>query len=267
MQLIAVDIGNSFTKIAVEADADLQSANQSDSADRWSSNIRLHTQIPIVPDQGDLKLPQQPAFWAVSSVNSPVAIELGNWVKKNRPDDQFHLIKESEVKLDTDVASREQLGRDRLIAAWMAVVQNANAGPLIVVDAGTAVTIDYVDKHLVFQGGQIFPGAQSCFEQLTKNTDALPELSQDGRSEMLDNLIPGTVGKSTDQAILNGVYQSQIAAVAGIVESMSKKMASEPTVYLTGGGADEISKLLPQTWHRVPDLVLRGACEIGRRLI
>jgi len=261
MQLVAVDIGNSFTKIAVEPDSDLKSS------DRWISKIKLQNQTPIGLKQDDLTLSEKPAFWAVSSVSSPASNELGNWVKKHRPNDRFHLLKESDVDLKTDVTSREQLGRDRLIAASMAVELNGNAGPLIVVDAGTAVTIDCVDESLVFQGGHIFPGAQSCFQQLVQNTDALPELSRDDKNKFLKSLVLGTVGKSTVQAILNGVYQSQIAGIEGIVEAMSNKMASPPAVYLTGGGAEEISKLLPQAWHRVPDLVLQGACELGRRLV
>ena len=229
--------------------------------------FRLQNDRPLVLDSTELKLSGDPALWAVSSVNSLRAEELDTWISKHRSGDHFHLISESDVDLRSDVQSRKQLGRDRLVAAWMAVELNDGAGPVIVVDAGTAVTIDLVDRELTFQGGYIFPGADSNFQQLVQNTDALPALSQEQRSELLKNLSFGSVGKSTDEAIFNGVYQSQIGGIVGIVAAISEKLPSQPAVYLTGGGAQDISKLLPQSWQRVPDLVLRGAGEIGRRLI
>ena len=262
MQLIAVDIGNSFTKIGVLKNSDSSMVGD----DRWSGRVRLQNEIPIVLDSKELTLPDEPTLWAVSSVNSVRAKELEALISKHRSDDRFHLIKESDVDLKSDVESRKQLGRDRLIAAWMAIELNDGAGPVIVVDAGTAVTIDLVDEQLVFQGGYIFPGADSNFQQLVQNTDALPSLSHAQRNKSLKNLNYGSVGKSTEQAIFNGVYQSQIGGIAGIVAAMSKKLTVPPTVYLTGGGIEEISRFLPESWIRVPDLVLRGAVGIGQQV-
>ena len=268
MQLIAVDIGNSFTKIgfaqtsvAVESGwKDLQCKGDN----LWASRISLPNEKSIASSSDDLKLPQSAVRWAVSSVNAARAQELEQWVKEQRPEDRFHLIAESEVDLQSDVQSRKQLGRDRLIAAWMAVQLNDNAGPVIVVDAGTAVTVDLVDAQLVFQGGTIFPGADSNFQQLVNNTDALPSLSPKHRFELMKDMKLGAVGKSTYQAIFNGVYQSQIGGIIGIVDAMSKQISSQSTVYATGGGLEDISKFLPKSWIRVSDLVLRGAIGIGR---
>ena len=268
MQLIAVDIGNSFTKIGFAQNSVAVESGwknlQCKGDDLWASRISLPNERPIASSSDDLKLPQPSVRWAVSSVNSARAQELEQWVKEQRPEDHFHLIAESEVDLQSDVQSRKQLGRDRLIAAWMAVQLNDNAGPVIVVDAGTAVTVDLVDAQLVFQGGTIFPGADSNFQQLVKNTDALPSLSQKRRSELLKDMKLGAVGKSTEQAIFNGVYQSQIGGIIGIIDAMSKQISSQPTVYATGGGLEDISKFLPKSWIQVPDLVLRGAIGIGR---
>ena len=262
MQLIAVDIGNSSTKIGVLRN----SVRSLVGDDLWSGRIRLENERPIVVDSKVLELPNESALWSVSSVNSVRAKELEAWVSQHRPKDKFHLISESDVDLKSDVESRKQLGRDRLIAAWIAVELNDRIGPVIVVDAGTAVTIDWVDQQLVFQGGHIFPGGDSSFQQLVQNTDALPPLSQAQRDRLLKNLEYGSVGKSTQEAIFNGVYQSQIGGIIGIVAAMSERIDSSPTIYLTGGGIEEISRFLPQSWVRVPDLVLRGAAGIGQGL-
>lgn len=267
MQLIAVDIGNSSTKIGFARNAVAQKSAwrdlQSQGDDLWTSRGNLPNENPIALLDEDLKLDQAPATWAVSSVNSVRAQSLGDWVATHRPSDRFHLIAQSDVDLQSDVQSRKQLGRDRLIAAWMAIQLNDNAGPAIVVDAGTAVTVDFVDAQLVFQGGTISPGADSNLRQLAQNTDALPSLSQKRRDELLKDMELGAIGKSTEQAIFNGVYQFQISGIVGIVAAISKQLASPPVVFATGGGIGDISKFLPESWTQVPDLVLRGAFGIG----
>ena len=155
MQLIAVDIGNSSTKIGFAQNAVAKKSDwrdlQSKGNDLWTSRINLPNEKPIASLGDYLKLTQAPATWSVSSVNSTRAQSLGDWVATHRPEDRFHLVGQSDVDLQSDVQSRKQLGRDRLIAAWMAIQLNDNAGPVIVVDAGTAVTVDLVDAQLVFQ--------------------------------------------------------------------------------------------------------------------
>ena len=255
MQLIAVDIGNSSTKIAVEHTAH---------NDRWS----LETIIRSAPCESDflsLDIDEHPAFWAVSSVNQTRQQQLATWVAQHRPQDCFHPIQPNEVDLESDVESRQQLGRDRLIAAWQATQLN-DGGPLMVIDAGTAVTIDRIDEGNVFRGGVIFPGAQAALRNLAAQSEALPDYSEPGSPDLQD-IEWGFVGKSTRTAILLGVYQSQICTINSAVNAWSDPFQSvTPAVYATGGGIEELKKWLPESWQYEPDLVLRGALGIGRRL-
>lgn len=254
MQLIAADIGNSSTKIAVEYSGD---------DDRWSTSLVFRGNQEFGDDFQPLDS-KTPAFWSISNVNAERLSQLANWVAAHRPDDRFHVIAPSEVPLKSDIESRDQLGIDRLIAAWMATVLNDQSGPLIVVDAGTAVTIDYVDANEVFRGGVIFPGAGSNFRQLSNDTDALPNLERSKRVAMARKKI---IGRSTHEAIIQGVFQSQIAAIQGIVARMAKISKQTTSVYVTGGGIADIIDRLPEDWNDVPDLVLQGAKTIGARLV
>ena len=261
MQLIAADIGNSSTKVAVDHTTE---------DDRWCMEAIFRGDEPLDLDLASIDLADEPAFWAVSSVNRVRQRKLENWIGKHRPDDEFHVIQPNDVDLETDVHSRDQLGRDRLVAAWMAVQLNDQSGPIIVIDAGTAVTIDWVDKHLVFQGGVIFPGADSNFRQLALSTDALPDLSQRDRDKTGINLVgslEGLLAKTTTSAILQGVFHSQITAMLGIVKRMASQSERPPTVLTTGGGIADIANGLPDDWDDVPDLVLRGAKSIGQSLM
>ncbi len=257
MQLIAADIGNSSTKVAIDHAA-------SDS--RWCMESIFRNDEQLDFDMSALDVSNEPAFWSVSSVNRTREKSLEMWINEHRPNDRFHLISPDDVGLKTDVESRTKLGRDRLIEAWMAVKLNDNADPVIIIDAGTAVTVDYVDHNSVFQGGVIFPGADSNFRMLGEYTDALPDLS--GYLREKENAAVGSViGKSTTEAILAGVYHAQAGAIVGIVNEMIYGSVSCPVVFATGGGIADIKQFLPDYWNYVPDLVLRGAREIGRLLM
>jgi len=257
MQLIAVDIGNSSTKIAL--------VNR-ENHEQWCvrTEFQPDNSIELANFLDQLK---GPAFWSASSVSLSRQKSLQQWIAENRPSDRFHEICESDVPLKSNVESRTQLGRDRLVSAWIAVQLNFQSGPIIVVDAGTAVTIDLIDENLVFQGGHIFPGAESNFRQLAQNTDALPDLSSEKREGRFSELKSGAIGKSTSTAILQGVYQAQIGAIRGTVEAISSKQIAPPAVFATGGGIKDIAEFLPADWNYVPDLVLLGAKDIGRILM
>ena len=255
MQLIAANIGNSSTQVAVD---------YADHDHRWLLECIVRGDDPIELNFGEFDFHQEPAFWAVCSVNRERQKTLADWVTQNRPSDLFHVIQPGEVELETNVLSREQLGRDRLVAAWQAVQLN-EGGPLVVIDAGTAVTIDLIDKDNVFQGGMILPGAQACFDILSGKTDALPNLSAEGPSMDGHNEL-GFIGKSTQSAIQLGVYQSQISVMKSAVNDL-KSNFGPLEVYLTGGGIRKLVDWLPDDFQHVPDLVLQGATAIGKDLL
>lgn len=255
MQLIAVDIGNSSTKIAVE-----NIANRN----LWRTRANLDNRSPVEFGPDFLGFLEHQSAWSISSVNETRQSELVAWIKENRPEDRVHIIGESDVPMGSNVESREQLGRDRLIAAWAAWQLNDCQGPLIVVDAGTAVTIDGVDPAGTFQGGFIFPGAEANLKSLNEKTHDLPDLTSENR-EQTD--FQFSLGKSTISAILNGVNQSQIHAMTGMVGKLKTHLGADNTkVFATGGGLNLIHSELPTDWIFVDDLVLRGALGIGKQM-
>jgi len=253
MQLIAVDIGNSSTKIAVQ---DLDE----DRDVRWYDQFTYRD-----GEQIDLQLTEVPAFWSICSVSISRLEALEKWIQANRPNDRVHQIADADVPLDSNIDSRSGAGRDRLVAAWMA--SQLAEGPVVVVDAGTAVTIDFVDSKKVFQGGVIFPGAAACLKQISESAPALPDLSQRKFTASIDEVLKARIGKSTEPAIIGGVYQSQIAAITRIATDMAAESESKCEIYATGGGVNDIHDFLPENWNYVPDLVLRGAKSIGQRLM
>ncbi len=260
MQLIAVDIGNSSVKIAAV----------SDERDRCLVvEAILQQDGTIVSDLSNIEASPEPALWSISSVNRQLLQRLVDWIAKYRPHDSLRVLSAADMGLRINVEFPEKVGVDRLTAACHAIHLN-NGGPVVVIDSGTAVTVDLVDDQSVFQGGIIFPGTQASLAALAANTDALPDLTKvngiAGSSSFLNEA--GFLGKSTETAILLGVYQSQIQTLKSAVATHNSNFhPGTVAVYITGGGVQEISNWLPASWHRIPDLVLQGARMLGREFI
>ena len=252
MQLIAVDIGNSSIKAAaIEWPMDATACNQD-------------FRIQVVNSPNEWTLNDTPARWSVCSVHRDRSQQLREWIEQHRPHDSVLVISANDVPIDSNVESRAHVGRDRLTAAYAATVDarsHHSPGPLIVVDAGTAVTVDYVSENHVFQGGQIFPGAGTMLRFLSESTDALPDLTGDEFVRLLGDLEHDFVGKSTSEAIIRGVFQTQLASILRAVKGMNT--GGNAQVFATGRGIQAIRPGLPRDWCFDRHLVLRGCMRIG----
>ena len=145
-----------------------------------------------------------------------------------------------------------RLGVDR----WVAMI-GARAGlrgAICVVDVGTAVTIDALDKDGQHLGGQILPGLQLMTSALEKETSDIGPTSRARKD-------PGNgmqlFAKSTSAAS----YSGSMSAVCGALERAVKTMRAEgfrPKIVLTGGDASRILKQLDGNVLHRPHLVLQG---------
>lgn len=126
------------------------------------------------------------------------------------------------------------MGVDRFLAAAGAWSRNRNA--CIVIDAGTACTIDYMDQQGVFQGGVIMPGLKSIEDELARSAKALPAV---------ERIIPDEwPPKSTKSALQWGIFGSFMSAVEAHVRRF-RSLDHQAEIWLTGGDAGLIKHLLP----------------------
>jgi type III pantothenate kinase len=157
--------------------------------------------------------------------------------------------KDFPVPLRTDVREPEQVGVDRLLSA-LAAYRRAN-GACVVVDFGTAITVNSVSREGVFLGGAILPGLGMMARALAGETALLPEIT-----------VPETadgIGKSTEEAIAAGLLHGTTGAVANLVIVAGMTVGEDAAVLLTGGDAERIAAYLPSDCQEVcPDLVLEG---------
>lgn len=155
------------------------------------------------------------------------------------------------IPMHAEVREPGRLGQDRLLCALAAWV--STEGPCVVVDCGTATTVDYVDGDGVFQGGAIAPGVAMMLESLHEGTAALPRVAFD--PERAD---AAAMGKDTETAMLVGVAESIRGLVTRLVERYAEVAGSYPRVVATGGDAGSLFNNDSVVEHVVPDLQLIG---------
>jgi type III pantothenate kinase len=159
---------------------------------------------------------------------------------------------DSPLPFDLKVRAPEAVGPDRLCAA--AAVADAGASNAVVIDAGTAITVDLLNGG-AFVGGAIMPGFDMMLGALCEGTHALPLLRR-GPSGGFDP--PPTPGDDTDSAMLAGVSAALRGGVAELVGLMRDIPAGEVAIYLTGGGAAGLEGCISPPPENRPDLVFEG---------
>lgn len=240
---IVVDIGNSRIKWGRPVGNRVEDyvSITSESPESWQEQL----------EQWDLR---DRLVWAVAGVHPDRLHRFTKWVEKRG--DQIALIHDKKLlPIKIDVVEPERVGIDRLLNAVAARNRLMPAESIVIIDAGSAVTVDWVDKDGVFRGGAIFPGLQMMAMALHDYTAVLPmvEVSQ---------CTPGHIlpGNSTVSAIRGGVFW----AVAGGITALIRLFAARtepylhPVVYLTGGDAQILLPLLPSEVKLSPTLTLEG---------
>ncbi len=145
-----------------------------------------------------------------------------------------------------------RLGVDRWVAMVGAWAETGSA--CLIVDAGTALTLDALDDDGVHLGGQIIPGAETMFESLSTATSDIPRVAASSKQSSGDLKM---FGANTAAAVREGAQN----AVTGAIERAIRTLRSndyDPTIILTGGGASRILGALEETPVHSPNLVLSG---------
>jgi len=140
------------------------------------------------------------------------------------------------------------VGIDRLAAAAAAYAKYG--GPVIVVDVGSAITVDAVSEDGMFLGGIIAPGPGMSAWALHEQTDLLPSVAP----EMPDSIL----GRSTPECIRSGLVYGTGAMVDGLVRRVKEILGERARVVGTGGALAAIRSVIEQMDVVEPYLVLRG---------
>ena len=230
--ILDIDAGNSFVKWRVVDDSEVIAAG-SEATEQVSKQGLDLTRIEGLNQA------------RISSVaNRGLAEKLREQVQRQfNVEMQIARVSSTVSDVSCGYTEPETLGIDR----WLAVVAayQRYLGPVLVVDAGSAITIDLIGPQGVHLGGYISPGLRLMREALWQGTAKV----QVDRVESLNMLVPGTC---TQDAVNRGCL---LAVVATIEKLASQYPAS---IVITGGDATVVAEALSLTSDHVPDLVLDG---------
>jgi type III pantothenate kinase len=163
--------------------------------------------------------------------------------------DAFELTRQTLCGVGIDYPRPETIGEDRLANA-VAARQRFGA-PVVVVDFGTAVTFDVVNRAGNYAGGIIAPGLAAMTDYLHEKTALLPRIKI--------REIKTAVGRSTEQAMLVGAVHGYRGLVRGLIAELKRELkVKRLPVVATGGYAGLIAARLPEISAVEPNLTLEG---------
>jgi len=249
--LIAVDVGNSAVKCGQYSKPFSQQTLLS------LEQLAPNTVLQLPPNlQGFAhwldQLPPHPHDWRISSVQRDFQKELHRQIARSRPDDQITVLTPDHFPMRFDVERPDTVGTDRLAAACAVNRVRDQTKPAIVIDAGTATTIDLIDCQGVYQGGVILSGPQITSAALSDHADLLPRVVFSRTTETTP-----IIGKNTHDAIESGLFWGALGAIKQVLENYQKQHSDSALLFLSGGNAPRFHSEL-RTATYVPHLVLAG---------
>jgi type III pantothenate kinase len=156
------------------------------------------------------------------------------------------------IPIKNKYATPETLGNDRLANVVGATVIFPKQN-VLVIDMGTCIKYDFIDKKKNYFGGAISPGFQMRFEALNEFTAKLPLIKSSENFSL--------TGRSTEESILSGVQNGIIFEINGMIEQYEKKH-DELKVIITGGDHAFFANHLKSSIFAAPNLTLQGLNEI-----
>jgi type III pantothenate kinase len=233
---LAIDVGNTRVKIAVfEKDKLVE--------------LFVFNKTKILSEIKDILKKHEISTGIMSNVASISDSKL----KKIKNLVQIHIISSlTEVPFKNLYKTPETLGVDR-IALVAGAVSQFSGHNVLVIDAGTCITFDFVNSEGEYIGGAISPGLKMRFNSLNHFTANLPLLEKD---DLID-----FIGKNTKESMNSGVINGVIQEIDGVINQYKKKFL-DLTVVLTGGDTNFLAKQLKSSIFANQNLLLHGLNKI-----
>jgi type III pantothenate kinase len=221
---------------------------------KWGQCRPDRMRIAAVPPDDPVKWAEQlrewaidgPAEWAIAGVHPTRRDYLAAWLRENGA--TVRIIADfRDLPIRVDVAAPEKVGIDRLLNAVAVVARVPPKTPAIVIDAGSAVTVDLVDATGTFRGGSIFPGLRLMAQALHHFTAQLPLVEAFETHDM--------PGRDTAAAIRAGIYHAVCGGIDRLVEQIAEPGAR---IFLAGGSLELAAGLHCRAEIVGPELTLEG---------
>jgi type III pantothenate kinase len=223
---VVVDIGNTRIKwglCAPDAPRVVRTASLPDDPTAWAQALGgWRAQPPLADLSGPLR-------WVLTSVQPARCEHLRGWLE-GRGERVGVLSLAAQLPLQVAVPKPDHVGIDRLLDAVAARQVLPPGQGAVLVDAGSAVTVDWLDEGHVFRGGAIFPGVRMMAEALHAHTALLPLVS-------VTYPIPQLPADATIPAMQAGIFLAVSGGIREAVRHYEGRALTRPQIFLTGGDA------------------------------
>ena len=247
-KLLAISVGNSRTAVGRFEAGALQAHDHLDNSDMKAvaQGVERHWQA----------LEDEDAMVVLASVNDTLADKLLPEIEALTGAEVHRVRRDLPIPIGTCVDDDSSVGEDRLLAA--AAAWDALKQAVVVVDAGTAITLNFIDGEGTFHGGAIAPGATLQLKALHEHTALLPRVA------FAQPDLKEPFGRNTAEAMLLGVYEGIRGMVRRLVERYAEHYGAFPMVIATGGDAETLFRGDELVDRIVPELVLHGIAVAAR---
>lgn len=154
----------------------------------------------------------------------------------------------SSDKIKTTIKNKETIGQDRIANVLGALSQYSP--PIIIVDLGTAIVFDCLDRDGVYIGGCILPGIEISMSSLFERCALLPKIEIKKPKSC--------IGNDTKSAIQSGIFYGAIEQIGGMIKRIKGEMKENPLVIGTGGNISLFGQEIAGIDIINPDLTLQG---------
>ena len=244
--LLAIDIGN--TNIVIGGIKDNQIVFEARIAtDRSKTSDQYAVDIKDILSLFDVKA-EDIQDCIISSVVPPVFNSVRTGILKVTGKSPMVVGPGLKTGLKIHMDNPAQVGSDRIVIAVAALAEYKP--PLILMDLGTATTLEVVGEDNSYLGGCIIPGVRISLDALTSRTAQLPGI----RLELPKRVI----GKNTVDCMRSGIMYGTAAMMDGMLDRIEEELGTSATVVATGGIAQFIIPLCQREIKLEKDLMLKG---------
>ncbi len=237
--ILAVDIGNTNINIGSFSGKKLISHFCVDNKILINQKAALPIKTPLLNESKNI---------LVASVNPDIESVFYKSLGKKHKKKILKIGREIKLRIPILVENPQTVGIDRLLNSLAAYRRTKTS--TIVIDFGTAITIDIVSKEGEFLGGLILPGIRTSAYALNKQTALLPEVDIKRPAEI--------IGKNAEAAIKAGIYFGTVGSVIYIIKEVRKIYGDLQYTIATGGDAETFKEDIPEIEKFIPCLTLEG---------
>ena len=244
--LLAIDIGNTNIVIGIIRNDEILFKARI-ATDRLRTSDQYGVEIRNMLEAFDIRM-SDISDCIIASVVPPVFNSVYTGVLKMTGKQPLVVGPGLKTGLNIHVDSPSQVGSDRIVAAVAALAEYK--APLVLIDMGTATTIEVVEPENVYMGGVIFPGVMVSLDSLTSRAAQLPGISLDKPKNI--------IGKNTVDCMRSGMMYGTAALLDGMIDRIAEELGHESTIVATGGMAQFITPLCRHKIILEKELLLKG---------